>query len=267
MAERQLVLASSFLIVFSSLSTFFFSIALSQPQASPSPTAPVTPAAPAPGSGPVNVTAILEKNGQFGIFIRLLKSTQVGDQLANELNNSNQGMTIFAPTDDAFNSLKAGTLNSLTDSQKVSLVQFHIVPQFLTTSQFQTVSNPLRTQAGGADGQFPLNVTTSGNQVNISTGVDETTLDSSLYSANSLAIYRVNKVLLPIAFFGTPAPAEAPAPAALEKKGKRAKTVGSPSSSTTSSDTPADNSGVTEVKRRVVSGVLVGASITAAMWL
>ncbi|KAJ6316310.1 hypothetical protein OIU78_019570 [Salix suchowensis] len=38
-------------------------------------------------------------------------------------------------------------------------------------SNFQTVSNPLRTQAGNsADGEFPLNVTTSGNQVNITTG-------------------------------------------------------------------------------------------------
>uniref|UniRef100_A0A5K1AB02 FAS1 domain-containing protein n=2 Tax=Nymphaea colorata TaxID=210225 RepID=A0A5K1AB02_9MAGN len=266
MAKHQLDIAS-FLIIFSALSTFFFYPALSQPQASPSPAAPVTPAAPAPASGPLNVTAILEKNGQFSTFIRLLKSTQVGDQLINELNNSNQGMTIFAPTDDAFNSLKSGTLNSLTDSQKVSLVQFHIVPQFLTAAQFQTVSNPLRTQAGGADGQFPLNITTSGNQVNISTGVDETQLDNSLYSANSLAIYRVNKVLLPIAFFGTPSPAEAPAPAAAEKKGKRATDDSPSSSSSTSSDTPSDNSGALGGNHKVVSGVVVGAAITAAMWL
>lgn len=123
--------------------------------------------APAPGpSGPTNVTKILEKAGQYTTFIRLLKITQEGDQINTQLNNSNQGLTIFAPTDNAFSALKAGTLNSLSDQQKVQLIQFHIIPNFLSTSQFQTISNPLRTQAGNSDaGEFPLNVTTSGNQV------------------------------------------------------------------------------------------------------
>ncbi|PHU19994.1 Fasciclin-like arabinogalactan protein 11 [Capsicum chinense] len=54
----------------------------------------------------------------------------------------------------------------------------------------KTISNPLRTQAGDASANdFPLNVTTSGNQVNVSTGVDDATVANTVYSDGQLAIY------------------------------------------------------------------------------
>ncbi|KAF6167933.1 hypothetical protein GIB67_027711 [Kingdonia uniflora] len=184
---------------------------------------------PAP-SGPTNITGILEKAGQFNTFLRLLKSTQEVDQINTQLNNSNQGVTLFAPPDNAFATLKSGTLNFLTDQQKVELVQFHVLPSFISIAQFQTVSNPLRTQAGNANnGQFPLNVTTSGTQVNVTTGVVDTTVANIIYTDGNLAIYQVNKVLLPLEIFGDPAPANAPKP----QKG---------SSTRSSADSPSDDS-------------------------
>ncbi|CAI9105122.1 OLC1v1003980C1 [Oldenlandia corymbosa var. corymbosa] len=178
--------------------------------------------APSPGpAGPTNITKILEKAGQFTTFIRLMKVTSMSDQINNQLNNSQNGMTVLAPTDNAFSSLKAGTLNSLTDQQKVQLMQFHVIPSYLSMSQFQTVSNPVRTQAGDVSARFPLNVTTSGNQVNVSTGVDDATVDNAIYTDGQLAVYQVDKVLLPLSLFGAPSPAEAPAPlSALPKKKK-----------------------------------------------
>lgn len=180
--------------------------------------------APAPGpAGPTNITGILAKAGQFTTFIRLLDSTQVADQINTQINNSNQGLTIFAPSDNAFSSLKAGMLNSLTDQQKVQLLQFHILPNFLSISSFQTASNPLRTQAGNSNnGEFPLNVTTSGNQVNITTGVVNTTVSNSVYSDGQLAVYQVDQVLLPLEFFKSPAPAPAPVEGKPKKKGAKA---------------------------------------------
>ncbi|XP_021899433.1 fasciclin-like arabinogalactan protein 11 [Carica papaya] len=173
--------------------------------------------APAPPSGPTNISAILEKAGQFTTFNRLLGSTQVANQINTQLNNSNQGLTIFAPTDNAFNNLKAGTLNSLSDQQKVQLVQFHILPTFLSVSQFQTVSNPLRTQAGNSNGgQFLLNVTTSGNQVNLTTGVVDAMVANTVYTDKQLAVYQVDQVLLPLDLFGLSS-SPAPAPSQLEK--------------------------------------------------
>lgn len=193
-----------------------------------------SPAQPPAPAGPTNITKILEKAGQFTTLIRLLGLTQVGDQINTQLNNSNQGLTIFAPTDNAFSGLKSGTLNSLTDQEKVELIQFHMIPSFLSTSQFQTVSNPIRTQAGDSKPwEYPLNVTTSGNSVNISTGINNATVANSIYSDNQLVVYQVDKVLLPWALFGAKPPAPAPS---LSKKPKKKSLADSPSSDGAAAD-------------------------------
>uniref|UniRef100_A0A1D1Y7H0 Fasciclin-like arabinogalactan protein 11 n=1 Tax=Anthurium amnicola TaxID=1678845 RepID=A0A1D1Y7H0_9ARAE len=160
----------------------------------------------------LNVTGILEKAGQFTTLIRLLRSTQMESQINSQLKNSNNGLTLFAPTDAAFSSLSPGTLNSLTDQQKVELVQYHVLPTLVPPSQFQTVSNPVRTLAGDArGGGYPLNVSSAGSgQVNISTGVVNATVSNAIFSDGQLAVYPVEKVLLPLRLFG---PAAAPAPA------------------------------------------------------
>ncbi|KAJ4726008.1 Fasciclin-like arabinogalactan protein [Melia azedarach] len=188
----------------------------------PSPPAPLVLPGPAAGpapSGPTNVTKILEKAGGFTLFIRLLKSTTVTDQIEKQLNDTNSGMTIFAPTDDAFSGLSSGTLNSLNDGQKESLMQFHVVPSYIPLSQFQTVSNPIRTIAGdNSRYAYPLNVTSYPNSVNISTGITNTSVSGTVYTDGQLAIYQVNRVLLPWNLFGAKPPAPAPAPGKPEKQ-------------------------------------------------
>ncbi|XP_042487072.1 fasciclin-like arabinogalactan protein 12 [Macadamia integrifolia] len=213
--------------------------------------AQTTPAtAPAP-SGPTNITAILEKAGQYNIFIKLLRSTQVENQINTQLNNSNQGLTLFAPPDNAFSNLKAGILNSLSDEQKVELVQFHTLPSYVPLSSFQTVSNPIRTQAGNSNnGQFPLNVTTSGSNVNITTGVVNTTVANTIYTDGQLAVYQVDQVLLPLDFFTTPAPAPAPTPAKKKKTHAFAPT--------TTADTTADSSNAVRIITKFSTGVSFG---------
>lgn len=210
-------------------------------------------------SGPTNITQILEKAGQFTTLIRLMKVSQVSDQINTQLNNSNQGMTVFAPTDNAFSSLKSGTINSLSAQQQVQLVQFHVLPNFISMSQFQTISNPLRTQAGDATpGDFPLNVTTSGNQVNVSTGVDDATVSNTIYTDGQLAVYQVDKVLQPMSIFAAPSPAVAPAPATLKPKGKSPAGL-SPTSG--NDDSPADNSGVERIAMRGTAVLVFGISL------
>lgn len=173
-----------------------------------------TPAAPAPGPVSLNLSGILDKAGQFNTFLSLLKSTQVGMQLQNQLNNSQQGVTIFAPSDAAFAALKPGTLNAITDQDKIALLQYHALPSYYTFGQFQTVSNPVRTMASGNGGPFGVNVTAVGNSVNISTGLVNTPVNSAVYSQNPVAVYQVDKVLLPEEIFGVKPPAAAPAPEA-----------------------------------------------------
>ncbi|CAJ1893920.1 unnamed protein product [Sphenostylis stenocarpa] len=211
--------------------------------------------APAP-AGPTNITQVLEKAGQFTTFIKLLKATQIADRLNSQLNNSNQGLTVFAPTDNAFSSLKAGTLNSINSQDQMQLVQFHILPTLYTISQFQTASNPLHTQAGNSDdGEYPLNVTTSGNQVNVSTGVVNAPVSNTIFSDNQLAVYQVDKVLLPMALFGSTAPAAAPAEAPAPTKPEKNVRAGEADSPSGSSDSSVDASSAVSLKRKTVEVV------------
>ncbi|KAJ6855938.1 hypothetical protein NC651_040531 [Populus alba x Populus x berolinensis] len=174
--------------------------------ASPPAATPTQAAAP---HGITNVTKILEKAGHFTIFIRLLRSTQEESHLFSALNDSSTGLTIFAPTDSAFSELKSGTLNTLSDGDKSELVKFH------------TVSNPLGTWAGTGS-RLPLNVTSYPNSVNITTGLTNTSLSGTVYTDNQLAIYKIEKVLLPKDIFASNAPAPAPAAPAPEKPTKAA---------------------------------------------
>ncbi|KAK4375973.1 hypothetical protein RND71_006650 [Anisodus tanguticus] len=164
-------------------------------------------------------------------------------------------MTVFVPTDNAFTTLKAGTLNSLTSQQQVQLVQYHVLPSFISMSQFQTVSNPLRTQAGDTSpGDFPLNVTTSGNQVNVSTGIVDATVANTIYTDGELAVYQVDKVLQPLSIFASPSPATAPAPTpATVNLKKKSPPALSPSSG--NDDAPADKSGVDSVNDVAMLGI------------
>ncbi|KAL5797484.1 hypothetical protein ACOSQ2_002304 [Xanthoceras sorbifolium] len=186
--------------------------------------APQTQAqAPAPGpSGPLNVTGILDKSGQYTILIKLLTTTQVATQIENQVNNSDQGMTLFAPTDNAFNNLKSGTLNSLSAQQQVQLVLGHILPKYYKLSDFALVSNPVRTQATGKDGQaFGLNFMSQNNQVNVSTELVETQINNPLRQEMPLAVYQVDKVLLPNELFGTKPPSASPPAKTSSEEGSK----------------------------------------------
>ncbi|KAL4611033.1 hypothetical protein ACB092_08G094700 [Castanea dentata] len=199
--------------------------------------------------GVPNVTKILGKAGRFSVFIRLLKSTGVSDQLYGQLNNSNNGFTIFAPTDATFSSLKAGTINSLSNLQKTQLVQFHILNIVVTLSNFQTLSNPVPTEARDAS-EFPLTVITVGNQVNISTVL--------------LDIYQVDQVLLPLDIFNPKPKHKAPALAPTLSKPKSLDNGADADvvADTSSAATKVDESGALSLKRHG-DGILM--SIGAAL--
>ncbi|KAK7401939.1 hypothetical protein VNO78_13817 [Psophocarpus tetragonolobus] len=170
--------------------------------------------APAPSpSGALNLTAILEKGGQYTSLIKLLKDTQQLTQIESQLKSNSQGFSLFAPTDNAFQNLKAGALNGLSDDQKVKLVLFHVTPKYYSLSDLLTVSNPVRTQATEEEGTWALNFTGQGNQqVNVSTGVVITQVNNALREKFPLAVYQVDKVLLPLELFGTKSHASAPSP-------------------------------------------------------
>ena len=257
---KQSLFFLSLLLVF----LFHCTTTLGQPAQAPTLPAVASPAnAPAP-PGPPDVIKILQKVGGFTILIRLLKSTGVADQLKGQLNDSSIRFTLFAPNDNSFSNLKAGTLNSLNNEEKVRLIQFHILPTYYTLENFQTVSNPVRTQAGdNKPGDYPLNVTSVGSQVNISTGLVNASVSGTLYSNFQLAIYQVDKVLLPLDLFVPKPPSPAPAPAPTKPKAKKTTAAASPKTSTTS--TAVDSGAVSIAKHGVL--VSIGVAIFIAFSL
>ncbi|XP_075633123.1 fasciclin-like arabinogalactan protein 12 [Castanea sativa] len=298
---KQALFSLSILLVF----LFHCITTLGQPAAAPAqpanapvqpanaPVQPATPPVVQPAKAPApvqsakvpptkkgvpDVTKILGKAGGFSVYIRLLKSTGVSDQLYGQLNNSNNGFTIFAPTDAAFSSLKAGTINSLSDLQKTQLVQFHILNTVVTLSNFQTLSNPVPTEAGDAN-EFPLTVTTAGNQVNISTVLVNTTLGGTVYSDNQLNIYQVDQVLLPLDIFSpnpkhkVKAPASAPTLSKPKSLDNGADADADADADTPSAATKVDESGALSLKRHgngilmSINGVaLVAFIVTEGLW-
>lgn len=191
-----------------------------------------------------NIVEILQKAGGFSSLLRLLKATQMDVRINSEIRKSDQGLTIFAPSDAAFSALQPGTLNTLSNEQQVQLVQFHVLTSYLSPSQFATATNPLHTQAGSsADGQFALNVTTDGGggHVNLTSGVVNATLADNVFSDGHLAVYHVDKVLLPQLIFAPAPPAPAPAPEKPKKK-KKAKESSPPPASALAVSPPPEKS-------------------------
>ena len=226
------------------------------PAAAPKPLVPSLPQSPSdstPDSTPaVDIVGILRKAKSFNILIRLMKTTQLINQLnAQLLTTKSGGITILAPDDSAFSELKAGFLNSLSDGQKLELLQFHVVSDYVSSSNFDTLTNPVRTLAGAKPGKVELNVISYGGSVNISTGEVNTTITGIIYTDKHLAIYKVGKVLLPMDFFAVAkAPAKAPslAPEPSAKAPKADKDPLSPDSSESSQiNSTNENSGTVKI--------------------
>ncbi|XP_061349018.1 fasciclin-like arabinogalactan protein 12 [Gastrolobium bilobum] len=185
------------------------------PAAAPKPLVPSLPQSPSdstPDNAAIDIVGILRKAKSFNVLIRLMKTTQLINQLNAQLvTTKSGGLTILAPDDSAFSELKAGFLNSLSDGQKLELLQFHVISDYVSSSNFDTLTNPVRTLAGAKPGKVELNVVSYGGSVNISTGEVNTTINGIIYSDKHLAIYKVGKVLLPSDFFAVAkAPSKAP---------------------------------------------------------
>ncbi|KAK7335469.1 hypothetical protein VNO80_27322 [Phaseolus coccineus] len=213
--------------------------------------------APAPSSGAVDLVAILQKGGQYTTLIRLLNDSQQLTQIQSQLKSNSQGFTLFAPTDNAFQNLKSGALNHLSDEQKVQLILYHVTPKYYSLADLLTVSNPVRTQASGSDGSWGLNFTGQGNQVNVSSGVVETQVNNALRQQFPLAVYQVDKVLLPEELFGEKSPA-APSPKS-PKSSPETTTVGKAGGAPSPSSEGQKDNGAAE--RNVGFGVILGVGL------
>lgn len=172
---------------------------------------PPTPA-PEPAPEYVNLTDLLSVAGPFSTFLNYLESTKLIETLQTQANDTEEGITLFVPKNTAFSNLKKPSLSNLTSDQLKQLCLFHVLPHYYSLSDFKNLSgsSPVNTLAGGS---YTLNFTDDSGTVHIGSGWTNTVVSSSVHAKDPVAIYQVNKVLLPEAIFGTDIPPPAPAPA------------------------------------------------------
>ncbi|CAN6239810.1 unnamed protein product [Urochloa humidicola] len=193
-------------------------------QSAPAPAAD-TPA-PAPAPHHVNLTDLLSLAGPYGTFLGYLVSTDVIRTLQSMANatGDGEGVTVFAPEDSAFSAVDGAALSNLTADQLRELMLCHALPRYQPLSSFAALaaSGPVPTLPGVA---CAVNVTYAAGRIRVASGwAAAARLVSSVYSTAPVAVYALDRVLLPRKVFPTepsvaPVPAPAPALAAREVEG------------------------------------------------
>jgi len=199
--------------------TVAMAIVLSSPataqKSPPAPATSVLPPAPAPAPAPhhVDLADLFSVAGPFHTFLEYLQKTNVIETFQNQANNTKEGITIFVPKDSAFAALKKTTFANLTQDQLKSLLLYHALPKYYSLAEFNKLStlNPVATFAGS---QYTLNLTYDMGTIQVKSMWSNPKISSSVYSTRPVAVYEVNKVLLPMQIFKSNPPlAPAPAPA------------------------------------------------------
>jgi uncharacterized surface protein with fasciclin (FAS1) repeats len=178
--------------------------AMAQPAAAPADSAAPPPAAAAAPAMSLSITPsgnivdTLKASGQFTILLKALDASNLTGVL--------QGagpLTVFAPTDTAFQALPAGELDSLLKIENApklqALLVYHVVNAGVPMSKIQGAKGPIATGSGQ-----PVQIDGTGSPLHVN---DADIVGSAVVSNGD--IYAIDKVLTP----GYTAPAAA-APAA-----------------------------------------------------
>ncbi|KAL4352602.1 hypothetical protein GQ457_06G032560 [Hibiscus cannabinus] len=171
--------------------------------------APGILSAPAPSASAANITGLLEKAG-CKTFASLLASSGVLKTYESALD---KGLTIFAPSDEAFKAEGVPDLSKLTSADQVSLLEYHASPDYKPKGTLKTTKDPITTLATSGAGKFDLTVTNAGDDVTLHTGIAPSRVAEAVFDSPPVVIFTVDNVLLPPELFGkSPSPAPAPEP-------------------------------------------------------
>lgn len=202
--------------------------------------------APTPGPSQLNLTGMLSAHGCKAFADTLLAS----DAEKTYEDNLDGGLTVFCPMDDAFKAFLPKYKN-LTAGGKVALLEYHAVPVYQSMSMLKSNNGLMNTLATDGASKYDFTVQNDGEVVTLKTKIVTVKITGTLYDEQPVAIYTINRVLLPRELFKAEAPTPAPAPAPEEaadspkpakKKKKKAPSPESDSDSPAESpdDDPAD---------------------------
>ncbi|KAL3643069.1 hypothetical protein CASFOL_013884 [Castilleja foliolosa] len=193
--------------------------------------------APAPAPSQRNISALMSAHGCKVFAETLLANPDAKDTYES---NVESGLTIFCPGDDAMKGFMPKFKN-LTASGKQSLLEYHGIPIYESMSGLKSSNGLTNSLATDGSRKFDFTVQNDGADVTIMTKIVTATIVNTLIDEQPLAIYELNKVLMPTELFkGALAPAPAPSPDAESPKPSKKKKPKSPKAPAAPSDSPAD---------------------------
>jgi uncharacterized surface protein with fasciclin (FAS1) repeats len=137
-----------------------------------------------------NIVETAQSAGTFKTLLAAAKAAGLAGALADGDN-----LTVFAPTDEAFAALPAGTVESLlkpeNKAQLAAILSYHVLPRELAAGQLPGKTIHVRTIKKGGD--RTLSVTRKGSRVTVD-GANVVTAD---IKADNGIIHVIDKVMLP----------------------------------------------------------------------
>jgi uncharacterized surface protein with fasciclin (FAS1) repeats len=136
---------------------------------------------------------IVETAASTGKFETLLAAAKAAG-LVSALSNGGP-ITVFAPTDEAFAKLPAGTVDELLKPENkghlAAILKYHVVPGAIRAKQVPTKATYIKTLKTGGD--KTIRVVRSGSNVH----VDKARVIQANIKADNGIIHVINRVLLP----------------------------------------------------------------------
>jgi uncharacterized surface protein with fasciclin (FAS1) repeats len=137
-----------------------------------------------------NIVEVAQKAGSFNTLIAAAKAAGLADALA-----TGENLTVFAPTDEAFAKLPAGTVESLlkpeNKDQLVAILSYHVVPRKLTSDMLP--GRAIHVKTIKSEGDRTLRVEKSAAGVT----VDGANVVSADIGASNGTIHVIDEVVLP----------------------------------------------------------------------
>lgn len=141
------------------------------------------------------IVDVAVSNGNFTTLVAALQATGLDSTLAD----TESSFTVFAPTDDAFAKLPAGTLDSLSNEQLTDILLYHVVPGKVMAGGAITV----------AQSSENMTETAKGDKVSLSfvdslLFVNGAKVSAADVMADNGVIHVIDNVIMPPAERGTP---------------------------------------------------------------
>lgn len=137
-----------------------------------------------------NIVETAQGAGTFNTLIAAAKAAGLADALGTGKN-----LTVFAPTDEAFAALPAGTVENLllpeNKAKLVAILTYHVLPRRLASNQLP--GRTIHVKTIKASGDKMLSVSKSSTGVT----VDQANVVKADIQADNGTIHVIDKVLLP----------------------------------------------------------------------